>query len=489
MLVEATKQDGTFRDLPIEDGEEVWRRVTNLFRFRLGNLEAFRSHYPYLTVAIDIGVQGELRNELQEVAKQFNIDVERLDEAIASATPCGLGLRTTTFFESSPRALAGHLFRQRIWNSLQPRLPTFLGTLPDRLLRRFVERCQDCAGPERAEMEAALADFFRNELGPPGVTQLVDRGRSRLFKAWAELDPIRGLEWLRQATEHASHKELAALDGDPDGSGGWRGRRQVVWLCENLVCFGEHFADCESILFRLTLHETEPSIGNNSTSIWQNLFRPILAGTEVPFDQRLPILMRRLRAATIDELPLVLGAVLGVVEAPGFRWEPPAVVGGRLVPPQWKPKTWNELHSLQRAAGSQFLDAIFQLEDQRRFVALRFVVDNLGVFLRNGLLQHFRLVLRPEQMDDALRRRLVVQLEQQIGFSTLRDRDNRSDPTLHSLQEWLANLTPSSLASRARDLTAQDHWRPPVTDERIGRYDRLADELIASPETFRGLMD
>ena len=57
MLVEATRQDGSFRDLPIEDGEDVWRRVTSLFRARLGDPNVFQSHYPYLTVAIDIGTQ------------------------------------------------------------------------------------------------------------------------------------------------------------------------------------------------------------------------------------------------------------------------------------------------------------------------------------------------------------------------------------------------------------------------------------------------
>ena len=37
MLVEASRQGGEFRDLPIQDGEEVWKRVTHLFRDRLGN--------------------------------------------------------------------------------------------------------------------------------------------------------------------------------------------------------------------------------------------------------------------------------------------------------------------------------------------------------------------------------------------------------------------------------------------------------------------
>jgi len=81
MLVRATRQDGEFRDLPIQDGEDVWRRVTSLFRNQLGDLSAFQSHYPYLTVSIDVCVQGEFRRELEHVARAFAIPVERLYEA------------------------------------------------------------------------------------------------------------------------------------------------------------------------------------------------------------------------------------------------------------------------------------------------------------------------------------------------------------------------------------------------------------------------
>ncbi|MGL4554065.1 MAG: hypothetical protein ACRC33_23125, partial [Gemmataceae bacterium] len=294
MLVEATREDSTLRDIPIEDGEEVWHRVTGLFRTQLGDLQAFRANYPYLTVAIDLGVKGEARGELEYIAKEFGVASARLDEATSFAAPCGLGVTAPSFFEPVPRALAGHLFRQRVWRPISNRLDTFLSGMPDRLLRRFIERCQECVGPERDEIEEGLARYFHSALGVPDVRRLADREASRLFKTWAELDPDRGLSRLRRAVEAASDGELAALTGDPDGSGGWRGRRQIVWLCEGLASFGDHFPACEAVLFRLAQIETEPSIGNNSTQTWRAMFHPVLAFTETPFPDRADLLLRRL---------------------------------------------------------------------------------------------------------------------------------------------------------------------------------------------------
>ena len=96
MLVEASRQGGEFRDLPIQDGEEVWKRVTHLFRDRLGNLETFRTNYPYLTVAIDVGIRDELRRELVHVAARFAIPVPRSTKPLASQRHAGSA--------SSPRA-------------------------------------------------------------------------------------------------------------------------------------------------------------------------------------------------------------------------------------------------------------------------------------------------------------------------------------------------------------------------------------------------
>lgn len=497
MLVEATRQEGEFRDLPIEDGDEVWKRVTHLFRDRLGNLQAFQSNYPYLTVAIDVGIKDETRHELEDVAARFSIPVLRLDEAIGFATPCGLGVATpSNFFEPAPRALAGHLFRQRIWGAIRHQLATFLSGMPDRLLRRFVERCQECAGQEREEMEEALAGFFQHELGEPEVTRLVDRDRSRLFKAWAELDPDHGLGWLRKAVEQATDEQLAVFDGEPDGSGGWRGRRQIVWLCEALASFGESFWACEGILFRLAQVETETSIGNNSTIIWRSLFSPSLAFTEIPFPDRADRLLERLVSADERTLPLVFSAVAEILGMPGLRMVPPAIVGGRIVPEPWRPTTYRDLHQLQRDLGRRALDAVGRLPSALARLGRQAVVGNMANFARFGLLSELRSLLA--DADEEMRRDIRLQLQ---GIVELRERaqkrlpEGAADTVIEELRRWEADLKPTDVASRVQDLTCMDYW---VATRRFGNppewqkpilYAQLAQDVMGQPEVMPRLAD
>jgi hypothetical protein len=497
MLVEATQQDGEFRDLPIEDGESVWRRVTSLFRERLGDLDAFRTHYPFLTVAIEIGIRHEVRHELEYVAGQFAVDAPRFDDAINHAVPCGLGVVTpSNFFEPTPRALAGHLFRQRVWGSLRNRLDSFLGGLPDRLLRRFVERCQDCVGPEREEMEVALADFFQGALGSPDVRQLIDRDRSRLFKAWAELDPVHGLGWLQRAVEQASDEQLRCLDGAPDGSGGWRGRRQVVWLCEGLASFRDYFRSCEAVLFRLAQVETEPSIGNNSTETWKGLFLPILAFTEVPFPERADLLLRYLAEADEGTLPLVLSAVVGAIAVPTGRLVPPRVIGGRLAPEPWCPATSKELQDLQRDLGWHALEAVGRLPAPVRYLGRMAVASNFPAFVRLGLVGEMRGLLAEgdEALSQAVRLQLRRLVELREGIQKRRG-DSSPDPVLEDLRRWQAELQPSGLVERVKDLTSLDYWeamrasRNPEESEEESPYAQLAGDILDQPEVLNQLSD
>jgi hypothetical protein len=495
MLVEATLR-GDFRDLPIQDGDDVWRRVTSLFRSHLGDLGAFQTSYPYLTVAIDVGIQGELRRELEYIAEQFAVPAPRLDEAIGLATPCGLGVMTPRFFEPTPRALAGHLFRQRIWVTIRHRLTRFLSGMPDRLLRRFVDRCQECTGPEREEMEEALADFFHDELGEPDVTRLVDRDRSRLFKAWAELGPDHGLAWLGHAVERASDEQLAILDGAADGSGGWRGRRQIVWLCEALASFGDYFWRCEAVLFRLAQVETEPSIGNNSTEIWRGLFLPILAFTEVPFPDRADLLLRRLAGADERTLPLVFSAVVRALSVPEGRMAPPEVVAGRIVPEPWRPATYGDLHQLQRDLGRRALDAVSRLPAPVDRLGRQAVVANMPNFARFGLLGELRGLL--DDADEEMRRAIRLQLRglAELWEGALKKRPGGSpDTVMAELRHWEADLKPADLAGEVQELTSMDYW---IATKRVGNpperqkpflYAQLAQDVLVHQGVMQRLAD
>ncbi len=464
LLVEASRSIGEYQELPIQDGADLWNRILRLFgptlRDRRCDPEVFRTCYPYLTVGIDLGFRGELRGELQYVADHFDVPAGNLDAVIPAAEACGLGTRSPSFFEASPRALAGHLFR-RLWPSLEPRVHDFLAQLPDRLLRRFLERCQECSGEEREQMEEALQRFFFNALGERDLAHLADRERSRLFAAWAELDPPHGLAWLRDAVAWATDEQLAALDGAPDGGGGWRGRRQIVWLCEALAGFGDYFWTCEAILFRLAQVETEPAIGNNSTRIWQQLFWPALAFTEIPFPERQALLLRRLQGADARTLPLILSAAVGAMQTLGGRMAPPTVVGGRLVPEPWNPPTHEELRQLRTELGRRTFETVSLLAPALRREAQELIVAHLATFLNLRLLPELRVLLNEPAADDPFRQRLRIALNQAIAVrqQVLEHKPAPGpDPLLAGLREWHAQLAPPDLGSRIKELTAEEYW-------------------------------
>ena len=290
MLVRASLQNPALRTIPIVDFDGVWTRLMGLYPNEIPDAAAYRRNYETLAVAIDVGVEGEFRGELQSLAAYFNRQESDLLACSNVSVSCGLGLRAGRFFETTPHALAIDAFRALFRNHLRDRLSEFMAALPARLQMKFLERCQECPDDLREEVAALVGGVFLGWLSHSNVSSLTGRKASRIFQAWAEFDPVRGLDWLRRAIEIATPEQLIALDGEPDGSGGWRGRRQLVWLCQNLACFGENFSACEAVLFRLAQHENE-NIGNNGTAVWESLFGVVLSHTELPFQDRFPLLL------------------------------------------------------------------------------------------------------------------------------------------------------------------------------------------------------
>src|SRR5579864_7586982 len=488
LLVQAARRLPQFGGVAVDGIDGIWERVTGLFAQEIGNYHDFRKFYEVLTASVDVGMADNDGREIKILAEYFEHPEQHVRDAANISERCGLGIRAGRFFEATPRALAARLFMERVWPRVRDNLNKFFLSLPERLQRRFLERCQDCSGSVREEVMAKLGQFFLSALSGGDVTVLASRVDSRLFQTWAEFDPERGLAWLRQAVERASAEQLLALDGENDGTGGWRGRRQLVWLCQNLASFAEHFDNCEAILFRLALHETEPSIGNNSTIIWGGLFWPVLAAVEVPFLARLPILLRRLCQCSEVELPLVVNAAIGCVEYRGIGLPiPPRIVGGRVVPVPWRPATYEELARLRRDAATQILAVINNFSHEKLRQVQDMLTEHLQTVIGLGLLENLRAVFQREPLVEPVRQNLLAKLEHKVSFFKETNEENRNDAVIKRLEEWILELSPQDLESRARDLTAQDYWITAPYGDRDVRYNQLADELISNPETFRRL--
>ncbi|HYH68834.1 MAG TPA: hypothetical protein VD866_29345, partial [Urbifossiella sp.] len=488
-LVEATAHRPDLRTVPVVDTEDVWARLMTLFPADIPDAGRFRRCYEALTVAIDVGFGAGYRGELRAVADYFAIPEADLLDCLNVAERCGLGLRAGRFFEATPHALAVGLFQSLFRRRLRDRLREFMEALPDRLFRRFQERCQELPDDLREEVADPVGRVFLSWLRATDVTALAGRAPSRVFQAWAEFDPARGLAWLRRAVEAATPDQLRGLDGESDGSGGWRGRRQLVWLCQNLAGFADHFAACEAILYRLARYETEPRIGNNGTAVWRSLFWPALTPSEIPFDARFPALLGRLRAATADDLPLVLEAAFAVIDPPHIGLGlPPRMVGGRLTPGPWMPPSRDALDAYRRGAAQQVLAAVAALPRPVWDAARRWIVTRVRVLGYLDGIGAARGLYPTADLPADLRRALVVELDRVIGFHRRPPGDGPPAPAhLPALEAWRADLVAADLATRVQDLTARaahDLW---MEDRSEQAYESAADALIAAPSVLRGL--
>lgn len=489
LLVKASQRNPEFINLPVHDGIGVWNRICSLYDAELSTTTGFRHNYPLLTVAREIGYYEGDKVDLDSIAEFFNVHPADLYSVLVKAGQIGLGNKTPHFFEASPRALAIILFQRFMLERIRSQFNEFMRRLPPRLQRSIIQRCQELPvnSRERGEADRAISDFFQEELGGKDITQLVDYSAASKFRAWAELDPTRGLRWLVESLEGAPDASIELLDVMT--TRGPTARRQIVWLCESLAAFGSHFTNCEAILFRLSGVETESGLGNNSTEIWKGLFLPVLSFTEVPFPIRQSLLLERLTHATDNTVGMVVDAVIDALGTRfGGRCAPPRVVGGYLTPASWMPKSVADLGDLQRDLAAAFLTRVQILAPPLRLLAIRKAAENLGDFHRLGLLGELRSLL-----DHSGAELLAVAKHKASRLLTFYSRDaieagGTGPGTPAELMAFEGDLAPRTLLERIEDAVTQNAWdvterhKWDSSEDAIDPYRALASDIAASPD-------
>lgn len=496
LLVEAAQRSGG-EPLFLGDSSKVWKRIRELFKHDIQNPAVFDDIYQFLTLAVDIGWRGSHSREVEIIAKLFSQNLTALHQTIRDSIKCGLGDTTEHFFEAKPRALANWFFEDRLWQVLQPHLNTLAdATDADRLVRRFLDRCNELDPPFREEVQEQIQVFFLRRLGKPRLLTISQPDAARSFQAWAEFDPQSGLNWLKQAVESASDSDLEQFDGAAGIFGSWGGRRYIVWLCEHLACFAEYFYQCEAILFRLAQVETEVQIANNSTGTWREMFLPILANTEVSFYDRLDLLLRRLQSATQETISLVLSGFGAAMQRSVMQQQPPSVVGGRIVPEQWRPQTHKELEDCRQNAAATLLDAVSEANEGISGFIIEHVIEHLGEFLFFDLGGRLKTVLNTAE--GTTKRNLIKKLDDWLSWHQGRvehEKQNQLPPWHGDIQAWRDELSPRSLVERVHDLLSRDVWEVRRYNRRIKedfdeahhQYEKLAKEILSKPDVFSDL--
>jgi hypothetical protein len=339
------------------------------------------------------------------------------------------------------------------------------------------------------------------------IDLLQERESARLFATFAELNPTLGLHWLQIAVTKATPEELLAFDARNDGSGFWRGRRNVVWLCEHLAQFPEFFWTCEAILYRLALHENEERTSNNSQGVWKRLFRPMFSWTAVPFDTRFDYLMTKLKAADGSSQALILEAALGAVFEQTGESALPSIVGGRPVPPEWRLTTFADLPKIRAASATRIIECAKSLEAPLASGIRSVVIKQLRPFMWLGCTSVLKEWLNPNEMDEVSLRELRSNLDDFINFIEVRaegsdwldvhpteaERDYARKLRSEALQ-WQSVIAPADLASRVRDVTGRyfgqhNSFSPTASEETELLYTSLALDTISNPAVIDEVLE
>lgn len=360
----------------------------------------------------------------------------------------------------------------------------FLARVPQAILESFINRVARSASEEVRQL---VSEFFRNwalALQPNDLTSLSEVQRLVVL---LELHPETYLPILDRLVAESSIEQLREVEGHWV-TGGWGPRRLLVFAMERLALFPELFWSTERVLLRLALAESEQQIENNATGVWTQFFRVLLSGTSVPFAERLRLLGDRLRASDTGVSLLALEALDRV-----FRWNRwgharPPIVGGCIVPEEWRPATDQEYLECMREALSMVRRLVGEGDDtfQLRQGVTTTVLRHSKSLLDEGLLRDLKLMFSQEFLNDDSRATLIRALEDFLFFSAKRD-GTVAGPYIREAAEWLDALRPDNFHGRLVSLIGVDRWHHATIGNEeswLAGVAAVAEECVRSPGLF-----
>jgi hypothetical protein len=402
----------------------------------------------------------------------------------------GFVVQAGRYWYVTPDIVAPVLFAEGWQRWVSADLGGFLKQLPSHLMQQVLDRV---ATHGAKEVRDQVGTFFRGWFSQLAARELADSATASLAAAIVEASPAEYLPKLRAVIETAKAGELQTIQQyatssgwTPGRIGGWGPRRTLVWLLERLVSFPEFFEDCEACLFRLSVEESEPQIGNNATAIWTNLFSVYLSGTAKPFQERLPHLERRLKSAINQEAQLgFAGLAKSLQESQGHVLGEP-IVAGRLRPSEWEPATAAEYMSCYRSALALCGQQLTRSDETHR-LAFRALADNFYFLLGRGLLDDLRRIIKPQDLTGEEARRLVQAFDEFLEYEEAKGHgqvNERAVAYLQTLRDWRDLFRPSDFAGHLREICARTPWDQRFSQDASKERDEtddLAAQIVQRP--------
>lgn len=420
-----------------------------------------------------LGFKDEFRDELVQVAKATGISETRFIEVVDAVRQSpGFVAQAGRFWYVTPEVVGRLLFLDgwRKWLSLD--IDRFAKALPQHLVQQIAERCGQFGGEEERRQ---LAAFFRRSFDDLNPQKLSDARVMKFICALVEANPEANLTKLRQLVESTESADWVAQANDSDA------RRYLVCLLERLVAFCDFFDDCESCLFRLARHETELGIANNATGIWLGLFRVWLSGTAMPFEARLRLLRTRLQGG--DDAALAFRALAAAFGASDLRPVGPDWVAGRIVPPEWQPKSGSEERECYRQVLQIVLEFLRGEEPLLRDRAFGVLLHSMSFLLLHGMCDELQTAIQPQELTNDESRDLVAAVDEFLSRETER-RDDRTHDYLTKVAAWIAPFRPTDFDGRLRAICSREPWDDSFRESGDGAREmkQLAAEILRAPD-------
>lgn len=442
-----------------------------------------------LSLFVNCGYNSGPLVELKFLAKYFRISELVLVRAIEFCADHHLGIKRGSYFELSPRAWARLLF-SKYHVELICDYPAFLDQIPTNDMRKqFFLRAHECGQKVWEEVRGALVPWFRGKYGNAelavfprtlgGESVRLSEGDPEEIMTYVEFVPEDGLLWMKHLIDNTDDALL-------DKFSGFSGRRAFVWTCEHLACFQEYFDICEQILFRLSQHESEYGISNNSRGVWSELFGLWIANTEKPFKDRFRLLMRRMCDHKDGQDTSMFDAAIAAALAWSCtRLLPPKMVGGRLTPESWATshiRRQDDFSETQKWLLSTLQSSFGALPRVMRKIVFDRLKQRIYEYTAGGFSQEYRQALEVYAPEPEQRMDIVVAIDAQFERQKILQGQQWKDdlentPWATFMAQWRESLATSDFTSRLKVTLSKNIYTQ--KEKRLAEIAQLAKELVA----------
>ena len=334
-----------------------------------------------------------------------------------------------------------------------------------------------------------MGTFFGESALQLNATDLESEEEMSRLATLIDIEPDRYFPKFASLIFDASAEQLRETGG---GLGRRGTRRTLVWTAERFAAFPQYFSDAERILRQLALNETEEGVGNNATGVWKELFRIQLSGTATPFADRIRLLKDLSEANSGIYQHLVLDGLKEALNHMGTPIVGPSVVGGQLVPPDWRPRTLEEF----RQCITQILEVIEHVtvtgKDDVKLIAWRIIAQHLRFLLRTDFCRILSYLLN-ESLFLQKSCPFLSAVEDFLEYECNRSaKAAESDANCVAVSEWLAQLTPSSFDDRVRAIVGKDYWHHSMRQDiskQPSEIAPLASEILADPSKLSNILE